>query len=146
MKILEQINLKTVIPLFALFLIANLYLYLQNQGVQISSEEVNEYDDIVFTAAEVDSAILDFIAAQKEVPGSLDDLNLSESLKEVLQVEDAGLQYEKLSATEYELIIKGIDDMTIVYKKLSPQEYELIVNGLDNEPIIFAGGESGHAK
>ena len=145
MKILEDKRARILI-LFSVFLIVNVYVFIQNRGVPLS-EGVNEYDDIVFAAAEVDSAILDYISDfKKGVPDSLNDLDLSEPLKEVLEVEHVGLKYKKLSATEYELIIEGLDNMPIVYKKISPQDYELLVKGLEEEPIVFAGGDGDHEK
>ena len=146
MNLLENRQARIIAPLLIVFLIVNIYVNFQARDVQIE-EKTNKFDDIVFAAAEVDAAILDFISTYRRgVPDTLDDLYLSEPLKEVLDLEDVVIEYNKLSTTEYELIIKGLEDTPIIYKKISPREYELILEGFDEDPIIFSGGDDDHSK
>jgi len=117
----RQVMIFRVIP--ALFvvgiLVANGYLYFKRGGIP-GVEEPSALDNQIFAAAEVDSAIQDYIDKNKgKVPESLSDLNKSESLKDIPQADLNTLSYHKLSSTEYELIIRDID----------------------NTPIVFAGGD-----
>jgi len=107
---------RVVFVLFvAIILIANGYMYFKRGGIP-GIEEPSALDSRLFAAAEVDSAIQDYMAKHNgNVPESLNDLNISESLKDIPQADLNTLTYHKLSSTEYELMIKDIDDTPIIF-------------------------------
>lgn len=147
MKVMGNYGLKIfLVLLLAMALVVSLYMCDKDKGPEIT-EGISQYDEMVFVADEVDSAILDYISYYRSgVPDSLKDLHLSDSLKKTLRVDDIELTYRQLSPTEQELTISGLEDMSIVYDRISIYEYKLIANGLGEEPIIFSGGNADEAE
>jgi len=107
---------RVVFVLFVvMILIANGYMYFKRGGIP-GIEEPSALDNQLFAAAEVDSAIQDYMTKHNgNVPESLNDLNKSESLKDIPRADLNTLTYHKLSSTEYELMIKDIDDTPIIF-------------------------------
>lgn len=107
---------RVVFVLFVvMILIANGYMYFKRGGIP-GIEEPSAFDNLIFAATEVDSAIQDYMATHNgNVPESLNDLNISESLKDTPQADLNALTYHKLSSTEYKIMIKDIDDTLIIF-------------------------------
>lgn len=135
-----------IVLLITTTLIVSLYMCDKNEGPEIA-DKVSQYDEMVFVADEIDSAILDYISYYRSgVPDSLKDLHLSDTLKKILRVDDLELTFKELSPTEQELTISGLEGMSIIYNRVSIYEYKLIANGLGEEPIIFSGGHTDEVE
>jgi len=78
--------------------------------------ELTPFNDLLFTATEIDSAIQDYMETHEgNVPESLDDLSQSEAFQEASPVDLDKIIYHQLSPNRYKLLVKDVDDQLIYF-------------------------------